>query len=510
MNSRLTLSAFACLWLAGSVAFAAQTYESNLEKIFPVGPGGKLVLEAGFGACTLKPTETDKVQVQVFRTVKNGTQAQADQLFADHQVTFDQDGNTVSITAKRKEKRSATWSSNSPYLEVRFEITLPKRFDVDVRTAGGDIRVADLDGKLKARTTSGGITLQHVSGNLTAEDAGGDILIEGAGGTLSARTTSGAIRVQKVGGKADLSNAGGDIELGEAAEAVTARTTSGSIRMKQVHGAVTASDAGGNIAIARVEGEVTASTTSGSIQIGQALGKSVELTDAGGDIALREVAGSVQAHTTSGSIKIKSAKGRVDASNAGGDILIETAADAVKAETHSGSVRLGSVRGAVEADNAGGDIAIGEVGGKVFARTTSGSIRIKLAKGKVEARNSGGDIQLGEVRGPVTASTTSGTLDVTMAVVPTEDCRLEVAGGGIKLALPKSAALNLDARSSGGEVKSELPLTVTVQGTPRPGTLQGKLNGGGPTLFLRTTSGDIQLKAARLAAAPVELEDPVK
>ena len=76
---------------------------------------------------------------------------------------------------------------------------------------------------------------------------------------------------------------------------------------------------------------------------------------------------------------------------------------------------------------------------------------------------------------------------------PKADCYLEVSGGDIKLTLPRSVAVDLDAESSGGKIVTAIPVTMTVSGEPKPGALRGKINGGGPKLTLRASSGDIRL-----------------
>jgi DUF4097 and DUF4098 domain-containing protein YvlB len=501
---------FTGLLLLAASSFAALGYESNLDKTFQVSPGGLLVLEADQGSCVLNPVEGDQVQVRVFRQVKGGSQAQADALFAGHEVTFQQEGRTVSVRARSRKQGSFSWRANQPYLEVRYEISLPRKFEVDLKTSGGDLRMGDLEGNVKARTSSGAIALKHITGAVAAENSGGDILVEEAGGDLTAHTSSGAIRVQKVGGKAKLSNSGGDILVGEADSSVVAKTSSGAIRLKTIKGEVEASDSGGDIGIEEAGGEVTVSTSSGSLRIGRAKGQTVTAKNSGGDIVVGEVEGKLRASTSSGAIRIRVARGAVVASNSGGEIAIEQAGDTVKAETSSGAIRIQAAKGSVEAGNSGGNISIGEAGAQVLARTSSGFIHIKAVTGPVEARNSGGDIAIGEARGPVQASTSSGTLSVGLAGQPSQDCRLEVSGGGIKLSVPKSLAINLDARSSGGEVLSELPITRTDPAQRGSAVLQGKLNGGGPTLYLRSSSGNIQLKASRALPAAMEAEEPVK
>src|SRR6516162_3212627 len=122
---RLGLFAGAAL-VAGSLV-AASDFENNLEKTFQVSPGDKFILQAEQGSCKVTPVDGDKVQVHVLRQVKGGSQAQADELFGNHEVTFRQEGNTVSVAGRNKRASKWTWRSNQHYLQVRYEITVPKR-----------------------------------------------------------------------------------------------------------------------------------------------------------------------------------------------------------------------------------------------------------------------------------------------------------------------------------------------------------------------------------------------
>jgi hypothetical protein len=54
------------------------------------------------------------------------------------------------------------------------------------------------------------------------------------------------------------------------------------------------------------------------------------------------------------------------------------------------------------------------------------------------------------------------------------------------------AAFELDAKATGGDVSSKIPLTGGEKGK-RSDFLRGQVNGGGPTLKLRTTGGSIHL-----------------
>lgn len=408
---------------------AASDFERNIDKAFQVNPGGRLTIDADRGSIKIASDATNQVQVHVFRKVKGGSASQADELFTRHEVTMTLNGDAVTVVAKMANERLFTRIFRGSDLEVHYEVSIPPKCDVDLKTSGGNIEMADLDGSVVMRTSSGSIKLGKIAGQIEAADSGGDILIGESGGTIVARTSSGSIRIGTVKGKS-----------------------------------ITARNSGGSIEIGNVEGDVIAETSSGSIRINTVKG-GLKAKDSGGDIVIGDVAGTAAVQTSSGSIKLKSVNGKTDAKNSGGSIII------------------------------------GQAGGESVVRTSSGSIQIGFAKGKLQVNNSGGKIEVADAQDVVLAKTSSGHIGVSFSTTPKAACRLDVSGGSINVALPKSAAVNLDAKASGGKVASELAVTTTGSNEKQAGMLQGTLNGGGPAITLRSSSGDIYLKQSAAIAA---------
>ena len=164
-NTKTISGLFAASFLAAT-AVAAQDFEQNIEKTFKVAQGGQLVLHADRGSVDVKTDQGDQVQVHVFRKVSGGSKSNADELFANHEVTLTQDGNKVLVVAKNKTNKVFSWSFNRPGMDVHYVINIPKKFNVELKTAGGNIQLADLDGEALAHTSSGSIKVGHVSGKV--------------------------------------------------------------------------------------------------------------------------------------------------------------------------------------------------------------------------------------------------------------------------------------------------------------------------------------------------------
>lgn len=188
---------------------------------------------------------------------------------------------------------------------MRFKIDLPTKFDLDLRTGGGDIEVVgDLAGDVTSHTSGGDVTLRDIGGEVELTTSGGDIRVGTIGGDVHLQTSGGEIRVEKASSDLDVQTSGGDIRIGHVGNALEAQTS------------------GGDIAIEHVGGEARIRTSGGDIEIGELSGNA-RITTAGGDIELRNAKGFIQAKTAGGELDLLNVTGAIDARTAGGDVLAE-------------------------------------------------------------------------------------------------------------------------------------------------------------------------------------------
>lgn len=199
-----------------------------------------------------------------------------------------------------------------------------------------------------------------------------------------------------------------------------------------------------------------------------------------GDVTAGQVAGRVKISTQSGQIRVKGAGKGAELSSAGGDIRIESVTGDLKATTSGGDIRAGAVSGDARLETAGGDVVVRSVGGSVTART------------------GGGDITLKKVHGPVVARTSGGTIVCEISSTAAPGGELVTSGGDVMVTLPSNYRADIDVRVSGAEmeadaISSQFPDVVV---TRRPGSIsgEGKLNGGGPKLIIRSTSGSVSVR----------------
>lgn len=123
--------------------------------------------------------------------------------------------------------------------------------------------------------------------------------------------------------------------------------------------------------------------------------------------------------------------------------------------------------------------------------TTNGSVKATGLTSKLKVSIVNGSVDLIEMAGALDAAVVNGSLSVTLAKV-SGPVRLETTNGRLSLEIPNASKANLSARVvNGGLTVSGLPVQQPDQ--RRIKNLEAALNGGGPTIDLRTTNGRVTI-----------------
>jgi hypothetical protein len=144
---------------------------------------------------------------------------------------------------------------------------------------------------------------------------------------------------------------------------------------------------------------------------------------------------------------------------------------------------------AINVVNTNGQVALTALGGKVLAHTTNGGVNGKSLSGGIDAR------------------TTNGGVTIDVASVGTERIALHTTNGGVTLTLPETAKADLSASCTNGGINVTALDKLEVTETSRR-RLEGRLNGGGTPIELRTTNGGIRVRARESADAKTDTDAP--
>jgi len=259
----------AVTFLSLAALTAAAEVEDKITKSFTVQPGGQLVVAVDRGAIEVKTADRDSVDIEVIRKA-GGSRTKAEQTLKDHVVSTTQDGNQVEVRAENKGGPTSGWFGRSPELQVSFVITVPRKFDVNLKTAGGGVKVNGLAGKVQAHSSGGNLHFAKIEGPLSAHTSGGSIAVAGCKGTVEVNTSGGSLNLSEIDGDVTAKTSGGSIRADKLTGKTVVKTSGGSIEIAGIKGSIEAVTSGGSISAELLEqpaGECSFKTSGGSITL---------------------------------------------------------------------------------------------------------------------------------------------------------------------------------------------------------------------------------------------------
>jgi len=278
--------------------------KGTMVKEFDVESGQELIvdLETG-GSLDIRGWDKKKVEVTVIYRDR------AD--YVDIEIERTKSG--VQIESSLAGGRGWPKSFDSP----DFEIRVPMKFDLDLHTMGGEIRVEDVEGSIEGLTMGGELNLTRLKGEIALKTMGGDITcrdsdldgyVNTMGGEVLMENLVGDVKGSSMGGQVIYRNVtsrdgsttgdvvnihtmGGDISVNVAPEGAKVHTMGGDIHIRSARKFVRAKTMGGDVRIDEIDGSVSVTTMAGDIEVvmvgdpdkGE---RDVSLTSMSGDIDL--------------------------------------------------------------------------------------------------------------------------------------------------------------------------------------------------------------------------------
>ena len=273
---------------------------------------------------------------------------------------------------------------------------------------------------------------------------------------------------------------------------------------------VNAHTGGGNLSVHNIQGKLEAETGGGNVDLDN-ISDDIEAQSGGGNVNVGTVGAELKIETGGGRIHITSANGPIEAQSGGGNIEIVTCKRGAQVETGGGSISVGNCGGDLNAQTGGGSITAGQINGRVQLETGGGGIHLAGANGPVTAETGGGSVELFKLTHGAKAETGSGGIIAEFIGNGADfgDSKLETASGDIRVYLPQSLPVTVFASvdvSDGRSIHSDFDdLKVTSEDSgnygPRESYCQGKLNGGGRSLHVHTTTGSIDFVRTTASAS---------
>jgi DUF4097 and DUF4098 domain-containing protein YvlB len=191
----LGLCCLAFLLAAGSRAYS----RSRIEKDLKLDPGGRLIVDASSSDVSVTGRAESGAHVVV-----TSNRDDLEDLFAFH---FDEEPGAVRLEVRKRSLEP--WPKR---LQVRMEVQVPTKTNVEIRTGGGDVKVTHLEGETNLETSGGDVGVSQLTGNLTARTSGGDMELRDLAGDINVKTSGGDITLVNAHGRVEARTSGGDVK----------------------------------------------------------------------------------------------------------------------------------------------------------------------------------------------------------------------------------------------------------------------------------------------------------
>lgn len=277
MSDRITPPA-ALLLLFASLGVARA--DSRIERTLKLAPGGRLRVDTEMGSVSVTGTAQNDARVVVT--------SRRDDLSERLAITFNEEPGVASVVGKKRHRDGwfSGWHGN-----VHFEIQVPARTQVELRTSGGSVSLEGTESRADLRTSGGSVRVHRLTGDLQAETSGGSIDLAEIQGQARVETSGGAIDARAIGGALTANTSGGSVEIVDVKGDIRTRTSGGSMHIRGAGGLLDAETSGGGIEASFTRGNAHGGrleSSGGSVRV--SVDPQVDLTiEASGDAVHTDV-----------------------------------------------------------------------------------------------------------------------------------------------------------------------------------------------------------------------------
>jgi len=237
-----------------------------------------------------------------------------------------------------------------------------------------------------------------------------------------------------------------------------------------------------------------------------------------GDVNVSEIAAPVTISANHGDVDVSAIDNSVTLhmNDDDGSITLHSIHGAVSVEGHSGDIDISEVTGALTLQgDFFGSTDLEHIYGPIHFNTTrtqfsaarlddefnvdKDSLDANELLGPVVLKTQDKNITLDRIQGSADVSNRNGSVELTNAA-PLDAISIQNQHGSVDLGLPGNSGFVLNAQTRNGDMENDFGLTPG--GNDDIHTLQGRIAGGGPTVTIATTDGDVTVRRSTVAPLP--------
>jgi DUF4097 and DUF4098 domain-containing protein YvlB len=486
----------------GSFFYVTDTQAmETIERSFATDGAVTLNLANRHGDIQITANDDKQIVVKAVKEVWGQNQDDAEARLQDLKVEMTMDGDVLNIQVNESDqKEMGFFFRETNASEVSFQIIVPRKAQVIVRTHSGRVNLQGIEGDVDLASRYAPISIEDVAGSIVAETRNEGVTVRRSGSeeaTVKLLSTYGDIIMEQVVARTlVLDNRNGVLDLKSvvADESLTLRTSYGKVALQEIEtGLLTAETRSEDVTLRKVhtDGELNLSNRYGNIIVTEVIAGKMDIESNNGTLKLDRVTVGGELVMDTGNVEIDIGGVQADSLQVIGKGRITL--DDVELE---GKLDISTQHGAVE--------VVRTEASEYQIETRSDSITLDGGYGRLQLHNKYGDITVKNARdATLDLRTKNGRVTFEGSLSTAADHQVESEYADVLLRLSADTAVFLDASTEYGHIRSEFQVLTEdalddQEEFRNRDMLRGTINDGsandGAKLKVRTRNGNITLE----------------
>ena len=295
-------------------------YPEHYEKDVPAGSTIEIINR--YGNVEVTPSETDRITVDVAKTVVAANQEQADNLAKVLTYSIVEEGGRYRVISTYNRDQN---SSRGRRFKTSLTVHVPTRSNLSVNNRNGSVEISGLTGDQNLTNAFGGVTLQNISGRVQIRNRNDRVIVE------------------DITGATEIVNEFGNVEGRRINGSVGVRDRNATVELDEIKGDAKVSNAFGSTSAKNIQGSLSVDTRNGGVDAVN-VGSDVTVDNQFENVKLEDVKGVVNVKNRNGSVELRylqPPKNNIRVSNQFGDVKVvlpASSAFSIDARTRYASV----------------------------------------------------------------------------------------------------------------------------------------------------------------------------
>ncbi len=404
-------------------------YRFEQTETFDIGSAKALRVSNARGRIEATGWDETGVEVVVVTRIHGLTEAQAESQAKEIELEFDPSQNPPRLSVRSEEGVAVHTDLILKLPRLTALLVVNDRGSVRVaqmmapvrvETSFGRIEASDLGSGIDAKTSSAGVDLRRITGDVTIRNRGGFAAAVDIDGDVVVETSNGPVRLTRISGSSTVETRQSSVEANALSGPIDIRARFSEVSVEQAKDNVTIATSNRPVFVHDVSGSLRVTTRNSNVNV-RRIGADVTIDNQYRPVMVADVSGTTSVDAPHSAVDIEGARGPISVKSSHEDIRVVGVTSTLEIRATHAAVEVVAERidGAVTLETTYGDVTLAlpsDASATIVATTRDGEIESVFPETRPESPEDGRIQWLSSVGSgayPVTISTIYADIRVT-------------------------------------------------------------------------------------------------